>query len=66
MSTFARSRVARIVDGGKLQDLVEAAVGSDVSDYFGRGGGGGGGDVFSDNYPRAPNGGAAGNGGWDW
>lgn len=62
MSEFAKSRVSKAVDGGKLQDLVEAAIGSDTSSYFG-GGAGEDGDAFLDGLPREANGG---NAGWDW
>lgn len=62
MSDFARSRVSRAVDGGQLQDLVEAAVGSGTSSLL-SGGGGEESGVVVDGWQREAIGRDE---GWDW
>ncbi|CBJ28928.1 expressed unknown protein [Ectocarpus siliculosus] len=61
MSEFAKSRVSKAVDGGRLQDLVEAAVGSETGFLSEE-------EITMDGLPlgvlsRQGNGG---NQGWDW
>lgn len=61
MSEFAKSRVSKAVDGGRLQDLVEAAVGSETGFLSEE-------EMTMDGLPlgvlsRQGNGG---NQGWDW
>eukprot|EP00752_Nemacystus_decipiens_P018442 g16533.t1 len=64
MSAFARERVANAVDGGRLQDLVEKALGSETSSSYG---GEAGEDtaVWIDGAPREAGGGGD-NQGWEW
>eukprot|EP00903_Cladosiphon_okamuranus_P022204 g20420.t1 len=62
MSNFARSRVSKAVDGGQLQDLVEAAVGLGASSFF-SGGAGEESGVVVDGWQR---GASDRDEGWDW
>lgn len=63
MSAFARTRVSNAVDGGKLQDLVEAALSSEMGSSFS--GAEESAVLVDGGWPRGA-GGGGGNEGWDW